>query len=83
MNIIWQNGYILLAQANLDSPMRSFRDFLAKVGLLVGVCLIIAGGVKIGRGETEAGLVSAVGGLLIALAVPIMTWLASLVGIQF
>ena len=73
----------LLAQASPDTAIQSFLAFLAKVMLLCGVVAIFWGGWKISRGETADGLVALVGGFIVALAVPIIHYLASLGGVTF
>jgi|ERR1017187_2117934 hypothetical protein len=70
----------LLAQTSMDSSINSFMDFITKVNVLIGVVVIVYGGWNISRGETERGLVSLIGGFIIALAVPIMRFLVGLGG---
>ena len=76
--------FVILAQADPTSAIQSFKTLLAKILLLVGISTIAYGGFLIAKqGQTLEGILCLVGGFLIALAVPIITYFASLGGIQF
>jgi hypothetical protein len=51
--------------------------------LLIGVIVICYGGFLIARGHQLEGLMCIIGGALICLAVPIITYIAQLGGVSF
>ncbi|PWU19878.1 MAG: hypothetical protein C5B50_05460 [Verrucomicrobia bacterium] len=75
---------VLLAQADPNAAIDSFKLLLAKFCLLIGVAVIAYGGYLIARqGHTIEGVLCIIGGFIIAIAVPLITYLAQNVGITF
>ena len=74
---------IILAQTDLTAAIDSFRLLLARICLLIGTAAIAYGGYLIAKGHTLEGVLAVIGGFLIAIAVPLITYLAQLGGIQF
>lgn len=71
---------LFLAQTTLDGPIVNFLNFIAKLDIVIGVSVVVAGGWRVHRGDTAEGLAAMAGGLIIALAVPIIRFLAGLGG---
>ena len=65
----------LLAQADPTAPIEKFTHFLGEVFLIIGCITIAYGGYEVARGRVVEGLMCILGGLLLALAIPIMKWL--------
>ncbi len=76
-------AYVMLAQVDPNSAIDTFKNLLAKFLLLIGVCVICYGGYLIARGHQLEGIMCIIGGFLIAIAVPIISYLAQLGGITF
>lgn len=84
MNAILAQSLIILAQTDISTQITSFKAFLAKILLLIGVAVVAYGGYLISRqGQTLEGIICMIGGFIIAMAVPILTWMAALGGITF
>jgi hypothetical protein len=73
---VWNSGMTLLAQASAPS-FDPLIDLFGKLFLVVGAVAIVRGGWMISRGEPESGLVSIIGGFVIALAIPIIRYFFS------
>ena len=70
----------LLAQAAPDGSIDTFLNFLAKAFLIIGSIVIAFGGYEISRGRVVEGLMCVFGGLLLAMAIPLMKWLLHITG---
>jgi hypothetical protein len=68
----------LLAQAAPDQAIETFLNFLAKLFIIIGAIAIGYGGYEVARGRVVEGLLSVFGGLVLALAIPLMRWLTKL-----
>lgn len=77
------SSHYILAQIAGGPDIQSFKAFLAKILLLVGVIIVAYGGWQIAHGRQSEGLLCLVGGLLMAMAIPLITFFASLYGISF
>ena len=70
------SGFLpFLAQADPTGPITTFLTFLTQIFLIIGGILIAYGGYEISRGRVVEGLLCILGGLLLALAIPVMKWL--------
>ena len=73
------SGFLpFLAQADPTGPINTFLTFLTQIFLVIGAILIAYGGYEISRGRVVEGLLCILGGLLLALAIPVMKWLQHL-----
>src|SRR5438067_7004258 len=73
---------LFLAQADPNAAIETFKALLAKILLLIGVAVIAYGGFLIARqGHTIEGILCIIGGFIIAIAVPLITYMAQTVGI--
>lgn len=72
----------MLAQSSgeLQSDMSSALNIIMLIGFLFGVVCVISGGFSIRRGDTDAGKMSIIGGLIIAAAPVIVKALFSAFG---
>lgn len=77
------SAFIILAQVDPNAAIDSFKNLLAKFLLLIGVVVLCYGGYLIARGHQLEGIMCIIAGFLIAIAVPIITYLAQLGGISF
>ncbi len=82
MNLILAFTTTMLAQADGVPEIAQFKTLLAQILLLVGIICIAYGGYLISRGHQLEGLLCLLGGALIAMAVPIITYLAQIAGIS-
>ena len=69
----------LLAQAAPEPAIERFLSFLAKVFIVIGAILIAFGAYELSRGRITEALFSVVAGLLLALSIPLMRWLNTIV----
>jgi hypothetical protein len=84
MKPIIATSFVILAQADVNSAITSFTTFLGRILLLIGIVIIAWGGWQVARrGEHADGLIAIIGGFIIAMAVPIIRFFASLAGISF
>jgi len=58
--------------ADLDAALTKGSNILLKIAFLVGSIAVMAGGWSLRRGESDAAKMSILGGLVMALAFPIM-----------
>lgn len=68
----------MLAQAAPDQAIETFLSFLAKLFIIIGAIAIGYGGYEIARGRVVEGLLSVFGGLVLAMAIPLMRWLTKI-----
>ncbi len=64
----------LLAQSDPSAMMKKAVDFLKDVFLVIGCIVIAYGGYEISRGRVVEGLMCIFGGLVLAIAIPLMRW---------
>ena len=84
MHSILASTLIILAQVDPNAAIESFKLLLGKLLLLVGVGVMAYGGYLVSRqGHLMDGILCIIGGFLIAIAIPLMSYLASLSGITF
>jgi hypothetical protein len=84
MNTNTLTALIILAQADVNSAITSFTTFLGRILMLVGIVIVAWGGWQVARrGEHADGLIAIVGGFIIAMAIPIIKFFASLAGLSF
>ena len=84
MHPIIATTFVLLAQTDPGTLIDTFKVLLAKLLLLVGVAVIAYGGYLISRqGQTIEGILCIIGGFIISIAVPLITYLALQAGITF
>ena len=84
MHPIIASTFVLLAQTDPSTLIDTFKLLLAKFLLLVGVAVIAYGGYLISRqGQTIEGILCIIGGFIISIAVPLITYLALQAGIPF
>ena len=84
MHPIIASTFILLAQTDPSTLIDTFKLLLAKILLLIGVAVIAYGGYLISRqGQTIEGILCIIGGFIISIAVPFITYLGSQAGITF
>jgi hypothetical protein len=68
----------MLAQADPTGPVEKFIHFLSEIFLVIGCIVIAYGGYEISRGRVVEGLMCILGGLILAIAIPLMKWLLQL-----
>jgi hypothetical protein len=66
---------VFLAQATPFAPIEQFLLLLGMFCLIIGVILLAYGGYQISQGRVTDGLLSVLGGFILAIAVPLMKWL--------
>ena len=67
------------AQVSPFGPIEQFLQFLSAAGLVIGAISIAYGGYLLAsQGRIQDGLLAIFGGLVVALAVPLVRWFASL-----
>ena len=65
----------LLAQSDPSAVVIKAVDFLKVIFLTIGSIVIAYGGYEISRGRVVEGLMCILGGLVLAIAIPLMKWL--------
>jgi len=84
MHHVIASTFVLLAQTDPSTLIDTFKLLLAKILLLIGVAVIAYGGYLISRqGQTIEGILCIIGGFIISIAVPLITYLGSQAGITF
>ncbi len=72
---------LLFAATDIDTALSQGGIYLMKAGFLIGVILIMMGGYSMHSGNGSGALMSIVGGLIIACAVPFMKSFVTSAGI--
>ena len=70
--------FCLLAALSFDTAVDNFINFLAKILLLIGIIIMLWAGWSIHEGKIREGLMALIGGLIVALAIPLAKWIISL-----
>lgn len=65
----------LLAQSDPSAIVNKAVNFLKDIFLVIGCIVIAYGGYEISRGRVVEGLMCIFGGLVLAIAIPLMKWL--------
>ena len=71
-----------LAQASPANMVNEFLNFLAVIFLVIGAILIANGGYQLHQGRIPEALLSILGGLVLAMAIPLMRYFLRLAGIN-
>ena len=72
------NTPFLLAALAFDTAVDTFLNFLTKILLLVGIVIMLWAGWSIHEGKIREGIMALIGGLIVALAIPLAKWIITL-----